>query len=398
MRWKNSWTTEGLSSFEYGGGGRILRLAEMRHDERLLRRICSEAKYHQSCRDKYNDPEKWRSQNYDLKDFRNEKEESRDMGFSKLCEVIDRIIVIGKEVLTLIDMRDTYVLILADSPFPNTNYRTGKLKAKLLRHKDYCDKLSFVNLDRRAGQLQSELVFNKEASLAESVKNGYMLGCSHMIDEVGKFLHRVIKDAFEKGDALPWPPTASYLQTVDDPVPEGLQRFLHNVICGQNSVQPSGRTNRLVSSIGQDICMAANRGQGELPKHIVMCMTLRHLFRSDKLSTLINKLGHAESYSFLLELETALATALDEASSLLTPQLVCNPSTPSLFHSDFDNFDQFVSDLSGSGSVHTVHGIMLQNVTRSAQTESVPNQPAVHYVERTGVRPLKSFGDESLPP
>ena len=69
VRRKNSWTTEGLSSFEYGGGGRILRLAEMLHDERLLRRIwgydlfASEAKYHQSCCDKYNDPEKWRSQN-----------------------------------------------------------------------------------------------------------------------------------------------------------------------------------------------------------------------------------------------------------------------------------------------------------------------------------------------
>ena len=54
-------------------------------------------------------------------------------------------------------------------------------------------------------------------------------------------------------------PTASYLQTVDDPVPEGLQRFLHNIICGQNSVQPSERTNRLVSSIGQDIYRATTR-------------------------------------------------------------------------------------------------------------------------------------------
>ena len=41
---------------------------------------------------------------------------------------------------------------------------------------------------------------------------------------------------------------------------------------------------------------------------------------------------------------------------------------------------------------------MLQNVTRSAQAESVPNQPAVHSVERTGVRSLRSFGDDSLPP
>ena len=86
------------------------------------------------------------------------------------CEVIDRRIVIGKKVLTLLDLRGTYVLILVDSPFPNTNYRTEKLKAKLLRHKDYCDKLSFVNLDRRGGQLQSELVFSNKTSLADVVK------------------------------------------------------------------------------------------------------------------------------------------------------------------------------------------------------------------------------------
>ena len=110
------------------------------------------------------------------------------------------------------------------------------------------------------------------------------------------------------------------------------------------------------------------------------------------------KYTHKQAIRYSLELETALATALDDASSLLIPQLVRNPSAPSLFHSDFDNFDQFVRDLSGSGSVHTAHGIMLQNVTRSAQAESVPNQPAVHSGERTGVRSLKSFGDESLPP
>ena len=101
-------------------------------------------------------------------------------------------------------------------------------------------------------------------------------------------------------------------------VPEDLQRFLHNLICGQNTVQPSEGTYRLESSIGQDICRAATRARWKLPKHILVCMTLRHLFRSAKLSTLINKLGHAESYSFSLELETTLATALDDASGILT--------------------------------------------------------------------------------
>ena len=49
---KGSWTTEALSSFEYGGGATILREAERKSDDKLLKRIRGfdvfawEAKYH----------------------------------------------------------------------------------------------------------------------------------------------------------------------------------------------------------------------------------------------------------------------------------------------------------------------------------------------------------------
>ena len=46
-------------------------------------------------------------------------------------------------------------------------------------------------------------------------------------------------------------------------------------------------------------------------------MTLRHLFKGVKLSTLINKLGHAESYSFSLEIETPIYDmALSQACTI----------------------------------------------------------------------------------
>jgi hypothetical protein len=57
---------------------------------------------------------------------------------------------------------------------------------------------------------------------------------------------------------------------------------------------------------------------------------------------------------------------------------------PSLFHSDFDNFDQFVNDLSGSGSIYTSHGIMLQNI---------PSEPVVN--ENVMDHPL--LGLQSVP-
>ncbi|MFV0264335.1 MAG: hypothetical protein ACK5JN_18200, partial [Kluyvera sp.] len=111
----------------------------------------------------------------------------------------------------------------------------------------------------------------------------------------------------------------------------------------------------------------------------------------------MNKLGRAESYSFGLELETALATALEEASSLLTAQIIRNPSVPSLFHSDFDNFDQYINDISGSGSGHVTHSIMLQNIP-SLLGSAHDDHSVIPVVPKTGTRSLKTLPDDSLPP
>ena len=80
----------------------------------------------------------------------------------------------------------------------------------------------------------------------------------------------------------------------------------------------------------------------------------------------MNKLGHSESNSFSLELDTAIAEAADLSSNLLSEQIVRNPDTlQSVFHSEFDNIDQFINNLTGMGSIHTAHGIMMQEVDNS---------------------------------
>ena len=241
-------------------------------------------------------------------------------------------------------------------------------------------------------------MFSCDLDLPSAVKNGYLLGCSDEVGNVGKLLHKVIVDAFSNASKLPWPPTAAYLQSADDPVPLCLQRFLRILITGHNLIGKSNRTERLISSIGQYLRHASTRGQWKLHKHILVCMTLRHLFRSAQLNTLMNRLGHAESYSFSLELETALAVALDEASSLLTPQIIIN-STSGVFHSDFDDFDQFVNDLSGSGSVHTTHGIMLQVVPYGPSGDKV-HANMLPSVPKRKSRSLNPGGHSSdiLPP
>ena len=104
----------------------------------------------------------------------------------------------------------------------------------------------------------------------------------------------------------------------------------------------------------------------------------------------MNRLGHAESYAFTLELETALAkTALDQASGVLPTQIVRNPAAPSTFHSDIDNYDQFIDEQSGGGSTHTGHGRMLQEL--EVMGECFKSWRSVKVANQEGASPLCHF-------
>ena len=81
----------------------------------------------------------------------------------------------------------------------------------------------------------------------------------------------------------------------------------------------------------------------------------------------MNRFGHCENYSFSLELETAIAAAVRLNSSILTDKIIRNPVEPSVFHSEFDNYDQLINDLSGKGSIHTARRIMLQEVDETVK-------------------------------
>ena len=85
----------------------------------------------------------------------------------------------------------------------------------------------------------------------------------------------------------------------------------------------------------------------------------------------MNWFGLCENYSFSLELETAIAAAVRLNSSILTDKIIRNPVEPSVFHSEFDNYDQLINDLSGNGSIHTAHGIMLQEVDATVKNQIV---------------------------
>ena len=62
-----------------------------------------------------------------------------------------------------------------------------------------------------------------------------------------------------------------------------------------------------------------------MPKHLPLAESLRHLFRSEELNSLIFRLGHCESYSFTLELETAIENSQQLSSQIVALTIVSNP-------------------------------------------------------------------------
>ena len=145
---------------------------------------------------RYPVPTKWQSDNILSKQHQSKMEEVYAVCFAKLCEVIDREIIIGKKVMKMTDLRSLYCTYLSETPFANPNYRTKKIKSILNSHEVYSNKLCFVSLGKIQCQYQSVLVFSNESDLSEAVKHGHLLGCSDKIQDVGILMHKMIKNAF----------------------------------------------------------------------------------------------------------------------------------------------------------------------------------------------------------
>ena len=163
----------------------------------------------------------------------------------------------------------------------------------------------FLTLPQR-GIFQLTLVYSSDIDVSTLIQSTYDLRGLDHIKDAALTLQRGIISSYTESAPIPWPPTAEQLEAgSEDVLPECLVKFLKTLLISKDD-EASTRTHRLLLSIGQDLCRAVTNGQWKMPKHILLCMTLRHLFRSKQLTTLINRFGHCENYLIRLELETAL--------------------------------------------------------------------------------------------
>ena len=72
-------------------------------------------------------------------------------------------------------------------------------------------------------------------------------------------------------------------------------------------------------------------------QRICFCAQLSIIsFCSKQLTTILNGLGHCESYDFGLELEKTVTKASDEESTYLTPKIICGEANV-VFDNAWDN-------------------------------------------------------------
>lgn len=118
------------------------------------------------------------------------------------------------------------------------------------------------------------------------------------------------------------------------------------------------------------------------------------MYRSKLLTTILARLGHCESYDFGLELETAIAKALDEVSTTLTPQIIKGEGNE-VFHFEWDNMNKITTNIHGHNVVNSTAGIMIQEI-KPGFTAS--EERILPVYKRSSVRALNVDTPETLAP
>jgi len=231
-------------------------------------------------------------------------------------------------------------------------------------------------------------VFSATLDIGEAVETAFNATASEtkILNEAAAILHHHIKEAHSSAADMSWPPTADYLQS-STITPSSLTTFLSQVIPGKSPACAMERTSRLCHSIAEDICSAATCGTWSMPKHLLLGMSLRHLTGSAHVLSTVSRYGHCQSYDKVLELDTALAVEVQRTNSVLPSKISPTGNVVSLLC--WDNFDINEETPTGSGTTHTTHGIMIQEVPST--------DLCVSHSTSLGRTRERSFNYKSLP-
>jgi len=383
----------------------IKKAAEEKADFQLLGKISGidlrarEARYHESCRKAYvradnreHHRPSIRTQNGEQdssgQDEHREYREAHAKAFEHICKYVESSLLGEGNAETMTMLRDRYVTFLQQyiPGYTNDQFRTARLKERMMKH--FGNNIKFWLPNKRTN---SELVFPADLNTGEAVETAFEATSSEtrVLAEAATILRRNIETTFKNAEESQWPPTASYLQTEASKPPHSLTEFLTLLLTGRSGEQSSDKTRRLCRSFAEDLCSATTRGQWSVPKHQLLGLTLHHLTGKAEVVTILHRYGHCTSYTGVMELETAMANQVQQQGSLLPSNI--STTGNKVCHLSWDNFDLNEETPSGSGTTHTTHGILIQEI----QSDCVP-ETQYQCVPKSKARSFKSVSTTPL--
>ena len=181
------------------------------------------------------------------------KASAHRQAFAVVLDFIQDSVIGQKKVVLLASLRLIYIKELERNAFPNAEFRTEKLKARIENH-DIIKQIAFAKVNTGdKGCITYNLVYSASISVADAVSYTYQLGSKDKYQHIALLLCSSIQQAFKEAKPLPWPPSAEDLEvkSSDEVLPSDVLKFLNYVISGDADVASCEKTGRIILSIGQ---------------------------------------------------------------------------------------------------------------------------------------------------
>ncbi|PIK45757.1 hypothetical protein BSL78_17397 [Apostichopus japonicus] len=188
----------------------------------------------------------------------------------------------------------------------------------------------------------------------------------------------------------PWPPGGEdlNLDKARGIIPISIYKFLAWVIGSSNDPQEerlvtvSESDDQRIVSIAQDIIYHASSERKQMPKHLALGMTVRHMTGSAKLIGILNGFGHALSHSAVFEHDTAIAEQQTKKVPLNLPPFIEEGRFTTLV---WDNNDFGEETITGNGTTHNRNVIVIppsqglfKPTSRNQENEEKVDTPQEH--------------------
>ena len=197
--------------------------------------------------------------------------------FAAVKDFIEENVILNYKLVELTELNKIFIQTTVGTEFHNPNHKSEDLLNRIMSDSYLTTKISYTLVTGKG--VPFNIIYNTQISIGQAISAAYVLSRKDIIEKSALQIRNQIKVDHQNSEKIKWPPKVDDLIRDAEVLPETLQRFLSLLFTGK-SKGLSDHAKRLVFSIRQDICRAVTNGEWLLAKHILLCISFRHMFRS----------------------------------------------------------------------------------------------------------------------